>query len=248
MNWLDRLAVEAFVERLKLHRLEGLEARFMVLGKDEVKLPSSEYFLMRGREVIEHCEIEGGCGQAFTSHARNCVLPFSEVPFLDLSLEVNRALFYSALNALLNRLGEVKGTLHCKGVEAEACGDLLAAEIRKRLRKDDVVLHIGYQPGHVRALAKAFDRLLVTDMDPANIGSVKFGVKVLSSSENEEAIRRARLVLVTGSAVVNGTLHEIINWCDRYAAECIIYGVTGKGVAKLLNLPIFCPYARDQGG
>ncbi|MEM1569607.1 MAG: hypothetical protein QXM89_00065 [Candidatus Bathyarchaeia archaeon] len=37
---------------------------------DALRLPSGEYLAARGEEVIVHCEVGGGFGQAFTSFPR----------------------------------------------------------------------------------------------------------------------------------------------------------------------------------
>ncbi|RLF13628.1 MAG: hypothetical protein DRJ97_07715 [Thermoprotei archaeon] len=244
MNWLDEKALNWLTETVRLHRLEDLEAAFKILGRSEVELPSDEYFLMRGREVIEHCDLPKGRGQAFTSRAKRGSMKLGDLLRLAPSSDLERALLYSSLNALMNMLGEVEGTVHCRGWEAEACGDLLARELRRRLNREARVLHVGYQPGHVRALAEAFEGLMVTDMDPSNVGKVKFGVKVRDASENEDAIRVADVALITGSAAVNGTLHELLELCERYGVDYVIYGVTGRGVAKLLGAKSFCPFAK----
>jgi uncharacterized protein (DUF4213/DUF364 family) len=232
--------------RLRLERLKLLEetAEFTVLGSDFVKLPSYEYALMRGREFIEHCAVKGFCGQAFTDKPQECRMKMAEIVKLNLDDATNRALFFSALNAVMSYCGEIGGAIHCIREEAEKCGEMMAEEILKNHGKIRVV-HIGYQPGHVKALSKVFSELYVTDMNAENIGKTKFGVKILDASMNKEIISKADLVLITGSSLINGTLFKLLEWCEKFNVKCMLYGITAMGAAKLLKLKIFRPFAHE---
>mgnify|MGYP000731119613 CR=1 FL=1 len=243
MNY-DKKFKEALRERLEKLNLSEEEAEFTVLGSDFARLPSREYALMRGKEFIEHCTVKGCYGQAFTDRPRECRMKLAEILRLNLKDVSNRALFFSALNAVMSYSGEIRGAVHCVREEAEKCGELMAEEILRSYGKIRII-HVGYQPGHVKALAKVFSELYVTDMNPENIGKVKFGVKILDASMNEEIISRVDLALITSSSIVNGTLFRLLEWCEKFGVKCLLYGVSAMGAAKILGLNVFCPFAHE---
>ncbi len=63
---------------------------------------------------------------------------------------------------------------------------------------------------------------------------------------NEKVIRKTNVAYITGSAIVNGTLFELLERCNKYGVEYIICGVTVKGAAKTLGLDVFCPLSCDR--
>ncbi|MBS3815849.1 MAG: hypothetical protein KGY45_04735, partial [Hadesarchaea archaeon] len=133
---------------------------------------------------------------------------------------------------------------HCQEGDPEKCGNELAEHILDKYGEAKVA-HIGYQPGHLEACSKHFDSQ-VTDMNTKNIGEEKFGVKVIDASENERVIKEADVACITGSTITNGTLPELLEWCETYETEPIVYGVTCRGAAEILGLETFCPYGRDN--
>ncbi|MDI6643124.1 MAG: DUF364 domain-containing protein, partial [Candidatus Hodarchaeaceae archaeon] len=153
----------------------------------------------------------------------------------------DKAVYFATLNAVLSHVGLVDGAVHCKGDEPRKCGERLAAYILENFGKVRVA-HIGYQPGHVEACSKCF-RSYVTDLNHENIGKVRFGRKIQNGSENREVIKKADVACITGSAIVNGSLPELIRWCKLYRTEPVIYGVTASAAAKILGFRHFCPYA-----
>ncbi|WP_309493661.1 Rossmann-like domain-containing protein [Candidatus Hecatella orcuttiae] len=218
----------------------------VALGSDFVKLPSKEYALMKGKEVIVHCQLNGFCGQAFTDKPKTFHGKLVDVADLALGDSGDRSIFFSVLNALMHSLGEIDCTVHCRSHDAERCGLLLVKKIRQSFGKVKTVAHIGYQPGHVKATSNAFDIVYVTDLNPENVGKVKWGVEILDSSMSENVIKKADVTCITGSAIVNGTLPEILRQCNRYCKRYVLYGVTVKGAAKLLGLEVFCPFGRNK--
>ncbi|RLI29571.1 MAG: hypothetical protein DRO46_02240 [Candidatus Hecatellales archaeon] len=238
---LDTFFREAFLKRLEKLGFEEEEAKFMVLGSGFARLTSPEYALMKGKEFLEHCEIRGGCGQAFTDEPQECVLKLEEVGLLNLDKPANRALFFSALNALMSLQGEIEGAVHCVKAEADRCGELMAEEILRNYGNVKVV-HVGYQPGHIKALTRRLSRVYVTDMNPENIGKERFGVKIFDASHNERLIQEADLALITGSSLINGTLFQLLEYCEKHGTPYLIYGVSAIGAAKLAGLKVFCPF------
>lgn len=222
-------------------RLSSTSQNFI---EQHFKLPSREYALAKGKEVLVRCEIEGHYGDAFTDEPKTFRGRIEDVRELLFGDKGDKAVFFATLNATLNYVGLAQGTVHCRGDEPRKCGELLAAYILENFGKVRVV-HIGYQPGHVEACSKHFESY-VTDLNPENVGKVKFGRKILDGSANEEVIRKVDVACITGSTLDNGALPELIGWCETCGVEPLIYGVTCRGAAKILNLKHFCPYGHDH--
>jgi hypothetical protein len=155
----------------------------------------------------------------------------------------DKAVFFAVLNAVYNYLGLVQGVIRCSRNETKACGKCLAEYIHKNFGKGVVIAHIGYKPDHVAMCAKIF-KSYVTDLDPENIGKVKFGRKILGAEKNEEVIKKADIACIAGSSIVNGTLPRLLELCETYQTEPIVCGVTVSAAAKILHLRHFCPFAR----
>jgi uncharacterized protein (DUF4213/DUF364 family) len=140
--------------------------------------------------------------------------------------------------------GIIDHSIHCRRNDAEKCGEEMVNQIKQRF-KDPVILHIGYQPGHVKSLASSFKKLYITDLNPQNIGTEKYGIKIYNGRFNKKFIKKADIVYITGSAISNGTLLPLIKYCNKMRKDVIIYGVTSKGPAKLLGHEVFCPYGNN---
>ena len=242
-----KVILKAFFEVAEKAGLLNSSVKCVVLKPDFTRLPSREYALAKGREVIVHCEIEGGYGQAFTSKPKEFSGKIKDVLNMIYGDEGDRAVFFATLNAVLHKLKRIKGTIHCMEEEPEICGEEFASYLMSKFGKVKVA-HIGYQPGHVKALVKHFgaENVYVTDLNPENIGCIKFGVKILSGFMNSEVLKKVDVACITGSAAVNGTLPELLELCEKYDVKPVLYGVTGKGIAKILDLDIFCPYGHDH--
>lgn len=236
---------EKFVELVNSSCLANENVECTVLTADFAKLPSKEYALMRGKEVIVDCRINNIHGQAFTDTPKRFNGRIMDVAHTVLGDAGERSIFFATLNAVMRKLGLIDRTVHCRGDDPEKCGDLLAKEILKNFGKVKLA-HIGYQPGHVKATSKVFETIYVTDLNPENIGKTKFGLKIFNGSLNEDIIRKAEVACITGSAIVNGTLFEILEYCKKYGVKQVLYGVTVKGAAKILGYNVFCPLSRDE--
>ena len=233
------------LQLVKLLELENEVVDCRVLRRDWAKLPSTEYALMRGKEVILHCELCSVYGQVFT----DTHLPFKglvkDVLNLDLKTSHNRAVFFATLNAIMHLSGKLPRTVHCRGVDAENCGELMVKYLKTRFGEAKV-LHVGYQPGHIKALVSAFKDVYVTDMNPENVGKTKFGIKILPRKLNPKLIKKADVVCITGSTLINGTLFSLIAECEKQNTPFVLYGVSAKSAAKFLGYDTFCPLCSDE--
>ncbi|MEW6221921.1 MAG: DUF364 domain-containing protein [Candidatus Hadarchaeota archaeon] len=206
-------------------------------------MPSEEYALARGNEVILRCEFKGCYGDAFTDEPKPFVGKLSDVENMPLESSTDRAVYFATLNAVFSYLG-LRDSVHCKKEKPEACGKQLVKYIADNFGEKVVVAHIGYQPGQVEACTKLFKNY-VTDLNPKNIGKRKFGCKILGGNKNKEVIEKADVASITGSTIVNGSLPQLLEWCNLYRTEPIVYGVTISAAAKILKLRHYCPYARS---
>jgi len=219
----------------------------------ELNLPSNEYALIRGPEVLVECTIAGFKGHAFTPYPLSHEGPLGEmINSIDLNNIGWRGVFFATLNALLTKMGIINGGAHCIGNEPELCGVELANYLLEKFGDKASILHIGYQPGHVKALENRFSKLYVTDLNRDVVGNIKYGVRVIDGSANRDLINRVDIVLITGSAIVNKTIYDIIEQVYRQDKTGIIYGVTAKGAHAILknrfrefaSTAYFCPYSR----
>jgi len=203
-----------------------------------------DYAILGGKEVMIEACFRRHFGQAFTNRPRGFEGRLGDVLDLDLAIVENRALFIAALNAVCSFLGMVDKVRHCRDHEPEECGKRISRELRDRYGKA-IIGMVGYQPAILENLARTFGvaNVRCTDLDPKNIGADKFGIVIRDgSAETESMIRECDLVLVTGSAAVNGTLDGIHAMAEEHQKECILFGVTGAGVAALSGVERICPF------
>ena len=261
-RWICARISEGFKKIVEENKLQEKEVNCRIIAKgyssgrpkpsntsknfttQHFKMPSEEYALVKGKEVIVRCKFKDVYGDAFTDQPRAFSGKLKDVLELLFGDAGDRAIYFATLNATLGHLGMVKGTVHCEDDEPRKCGVQLAEYILKNFGNVKVA-HIGYQPGHVEGCSERFESY-VTDLNPENIGKVKFGRKILDGSTNKEVIRKANVACITGSTLTNGSLPELIEWCKAFGVEPLIYGVTGVGASKILNLKHFCPYGHDH--
>lgn len=208
------------------------------------RMPSKEYALTGGKEVIVRCKFRDAYGDAFTDQPRAFKGKLKEILDFSFGNPSRRAIYFATLNATLHYLGMVEGTVHCDEDEPKKCGGQLVDYVLKNFG-DVKIAHIGYQPGHVEACSKYFTSY-VTDLNHENIGRNKFGRKIIDGSKNERVIKKAKVACITGSALINGTLPNLLKWCEACGTIPLVYGVSGVGAAKILGLRHFCPYGHNK--
>jgi hypothetical protein len=107
---------------------------------------------------------------------------------------------------------------------------------------------IGFNPSIAEALAREFgaDHVCLTDLNPQNIGTLKFGVTVWDGrTQTHELIRASDLVIVTGTTLVNGTFDEILRLVRLEGKQFVVFGMTAAGVCRLMNLERWCSQAQN---
>ena len=194
---------------------------------------SNDFPLQKGKERLMQAEFGKGIGQAFTDRYGDYEGTLQDIIDMPLDNNYRRAIFVAVLNATLNHLGLVPGTIHCKNEEPVVCAQALSEYIMNRYGKVKIG-QVGFQPRMVETLGQRFDMRLL-DLDPDNIGTVKFGVAVEDEPATDAVIEWADLLLVTGTTLVNNTL-------DRFIGKkpVLFYGTTIAGAAYLMQWDKFC--------
>ena len=230
---------EKFIKLIKEHGLEGEEVivKAAALSTEQaIGNPSDkDYPLVKGEERLMQAEFRGSRGQVFTDRYGDFNGRLADIAQMDLNNNFRRAIFVSSLNAVMNYLGLINRTVHCKDKQPRECAAELASYIKENYGRPKIAM-VGFQPRMVEALAKQFD-IRVTDMDEANIGQEKFGVKIDDPDRTKENLEWCDIALVTGTTIVNDTIDQFLT--DK---PVIFYGVTIAGAAELQGLNRFCPF------
>ena len=230
---------QKFIRLIKEHGLEGEEvivkakalSAEQAIGNPEDK----DYPLVKGQERLMQAEFRGAKGQAFTDRYGNFSGRLADITAMDLNNNFRRAVFIASLNAVTRYLGLASQTVHCKDEQPKECAAELVSYIEKNYGQPRIAM-VGFQPRMVEALSRRF-KLSVTDLDKANIGQEKFGVKIDDPTRTQDNLEWGDIALVTGTTIVNDTIDQFL-----IAKPVIFYGVTIAGAAKLQGLERFCPF------
>ncbi|WP_457612038.1 Rossmann-like domain-containing protein [Methanocaldococcus sp.] len=225
---------KTFLERIaKIYNLMDENVRIYMANTKLDTKNIKDYPLMVGKEFLLRAEFKNCLGEAFTQQPKE---EFSGTIKEILDRDNNDEII-ATLNSVLRYLNMVDKTVHCSGEEPEECAKKLSEFLK--ILDPKVVGVIGFQPAIVKTLSEDFN-LIVSDLNPKNVGKVKYGVKIIHGSENEELIKNSDIVLATGSTIVNGTFYEIYKISKKYNKRIIFYGTSISGMAKLLGLERFC--------
>lgn len=206
-----------------------------------------DYPILEGKERVIQATVLNARGQAFTDSPSDISCQLGEVLALPLDRTRNRAIFLATMNAVLCSLNMVEGVLHCKDEAPERC----AAKIAKKARGQGArtVGLIGLNPAIAEALAREFgpDAVCITDLNPRNIGQCRFGVAIWDGrTETHRLISACDLILVTGTALANGTFDAILQWTGTQAKPLVVFGITGAGVCQLRGMERWCFEAQTE--
>lgn len=200
------------------------------IGEPEKK----DYPLLKGKEVMIEAQFMGGKGEAYTCMPGNFRGTIKDILDLPLSNDLERACLIAGLNAVMNELGLVERTVHCRDHDPEVCAGKLAQYVAERFGSPRICF-IGFQPAMINALSGSFP-IRVVDLDENNIGLVKYGVLIQGPAETEASIKWADIILATGSTAVNATMEKFVG-----GKPVVFYGVTVAGIAEIYDYERFCP-------
>ncbi len=196
----------------------------------------NDFPLQKGKERLMQAEIDGHKGQAFTDMPGNFTGSVEKALTLPAINNFNRAVIVATLNAACRKFKDTTFTIHCRDQGPHECGKNLNETILERFGNPRIAF-IGLQPAMVEQLSESFE-IRVFDLDPDNIGKVKYGVAIENGDCDLENVEDwCDLFLVTGSTVVNGTIDNFLN----RKKPVLFYGTTVAGAAELLGLERFCP-------
>ena len=224
-----------FDTQVKIKVLSPQEA----VGEDS----SDQLAINRGPERVIEAEINGEKGQAFTDVPVDWQGKLNDIFSFNLDIIRHRAHFAATLNAACKLLGVCDGVIHCRDEDPEKCGEKMADKIEKDFYKP-VIAMFGLQPFIAKALVKRFgkDNILIGDLNPANIGQIKQGIKVYHGQNDAQyLVDNCTIALITGSSVVNNTIDETLKLFEEKQKPYLLFGNTIAGVASLLKLNHFCP-------
>jgi len=217
----------------------------VLTSEEAIGRPTRRDFpILKGVERVIEASISGARGHAYTDSPRDFRGTVQDVLALPLSSSENRAVFIATLNAVLRSLGMLESSVHCKDDDPEKCAKEIAAHVFDRWGKVRVGL-IGLNPAIAEALVAALgeDNVGINDLNPENIGSVKFGVKIGDGrTRTRELIHWADGIVMTGTTLVNGTFDDIREAVQRAGDRYLIYGITAAGVCELMGWNGMCPY------
>jgi uncharacterized protein (DUF4213/DUF364 family) len=228
------------------HRLEDAAVRVNIGTLSVERAIGSptrrEFPLLQGKEVMIEAESRGSYGQAFTDRPHSFAGSLRDVLALTLETNEDRAVFVATLNAVAAHLGLVTGTRHCRNEEPEECAAEMAQRLLAEAGRVKIGL-IGLQPAILDNLVRTFrpDNVRCTDLNPDNIGAVKYGTEILDGKQKtKELVDWCDIVLATGSTIVNGTFDEIRKQAVSRQKRLVLFGVTGSGAAALAGLEVLC--------
>ncbi|XRO76934.1 Rossmann-like domain-containing protein [Methanocaldococcus sp. 10A] len=198
-----------------------------------------DYPLMSGKEILLRTNFKGCYGDAFTDKPVEFKGTIKELLY-----KGNRAEIIATLNAVMRYLGLIDRTVHCTGDEPEKCAKELVKYL-KELNPQKIGI-IGFQPAFVKEVVNNFgaENVIVSDLNPENVGKIKYGAKIIHGKYNEDLIKNSDVVLATGSTIANGTFEEIWELAKKYNKRIIFYGTTIAGMAKILGVERFCTLGR----
>lgn len=226
---------------------EAIEVKSRGLSVEEsIGNPDRQDFpLLSGKEVLVQAELMGEVGQAFTADPLEFTGTIQEL--LDKVQEDRigeQALLVATLNAVARKLGKVNHTIHCLNNEPEQCAKYIADYIFAEHGVCKVGI-IGYQPAILENLSQKLgaENVLVTDLNPKNIGDKRYGVAVLNGkTDTEYMAERGDVFLVTGTVLANGTGQKILKLLE--GKPLYFYGTTAAAIAELNGYKRLCPMSK----
>ena len=107
---------------------------------------------------------------------------------------------------------------------------------------------LGLNPAIAERMVATFgrDKVMITDRDRRNIDVEKYGVMVWDGfTRTEEMIRKADVILMTGTTLGNQSFDDIYEHIKTYNKPYLCYGVTVAGISTLLGIPRICPLSTN---
>ncbi|MFV0420892.1 Rossmann-like domain-containing protein [Oleidesulfovibrio sp.] len=202
------------------------------------KPQQTDFPIQKGKEKLMQAHFRSERGQAFTDHYGTYSGTLQQVADLPLNCNFHRAVFVSTMNAVMRWQQRTSNTIHCKDCGPQECAAELPEFIRRNYGTPRITL-IGMQPAMASAVTTAQLPLRIVDLDPDNIGQIRYSVQIEGAETAAEALEWAELLLITGTTLANDTIGELAEQADR--KPVLFYGTTIAGAASLMGWQRYCP-------
>ena len=240
---LYEILKKRFQEVLKEHQIENdhLSVSCRSLTPEEAigKTKRTDYPILTGKDVMIQAEYKGFRGQAFTDAPSSFEGMLEDILQMDIEHDPHdRGIFIATVNAVMASLGLCCGTVHCRTEGPELCAQDMLNYLESNYSDVKRIALVGFQPSLLEMLSKSKYDVRVMDLNPNNIGQVKFGIRVEDGTTMKEEIRDsyAELILCTGSTLCNGSIIDYLD-LDK---DVLFFGTTASGAAPLLGLKRVC--------
>jgi uncharacterized protein (DUF4213/DUF364 family) len=236
---------EKIIDRKNLNKAEiKIQARGLS-PEEAIGDPGRDDFpLAEGHEVMIQADFQGSYGQAFTDHPGNYEGTLEKLLNLPSNNNYRRALKVAAMNAVLNHLGLIDRTIHCRDEGPACCAEKIVEWLEDNRPELTKLLIIGYQPAIVEECLKHYGKnvVSVTDLAEERIGKTLTDGAVIkdAASKNEKLIATADFVLATGSTVINDSMPGLLELFRKHKTEFSFFGNTIAAVSYLMALPRLC--------
>ena len=77
--------------------------------------------------------------------------------------------------------------------------------------------------------------------DLAEAGAVRFDLKVMDGMDSSQIFEKCPLILITGSALANGTIDDLMDKAGKGRSRVVFFGSTVAGAAYLMGWERWCP-------
>ena len=242
----------AFEGLIRKHRLRDIEVTVVarpLTPEEAIGKPQRRDFpIIEGKERVIEARVLGMSGHAYTDSPGEFSGKIREVLELPLISNQDRAIYIATLNATMRYLNLVDGTVHCRDEDPELCATEISTFIMDRWGQTTVGL-IGMNPAIAEALVRTFgsDNVRISDLNTDHIGTSRFGVRIMDGhTMTGTLIGQSRLILVSGTTLVNATFESIFDAIHSHGRNYLVYGVTASGISELAGLNRICPRGRNS--
>lgn len=202
-----------------------------------------DYPLRQGKEFLLEASFHEFRGQAFTERPIRWDGTVGDLLNLDLERIKERAVFLASFNAIARSLGMVSNTVHCRNDSLNICAGKIGQLILDRLKPEEKVLIVGYQPAFIEAASKKLgaEKVRVVDLDPCNIGRTVVGVVIYHGVDDlDRILGEVSFALVTGSCMANATFERLQDRLLHSNVPFVLFGTSAAAPAALLGLERWC--------
>ncbi len=239
---LYRTLKESFQSLIAEHHLEQESVKITcraLSAEDAIgETKRKDFPIITGKDIMIQAEYQNGRGQAFTDAPALFEGNLADICRLDIENDAHaRSVFIASLNAVMNSLGACRATVHCRKDGPEFCAIDVKAYLDRQWPESARIGLIGYQPALLQMLSESERQVRVLDLNPANIGAVRYGVTVEDgATRRDDLVFWADLILCIGSTICNGTITDYLD----LEKPVLFFGITAAGACQLMEWNRIC--------